>query len=374
MKKILFLVIFCFVFFWPKTVSAAGEEIFNQAAEAFDFSDIDAQAAEIFDGEETLTFSSLFSSIISGEEDFSFHTIVSGGTQIFFQEIGDILSLSGKILLISVFGSLLTLPGSSFGRKSTAEIGFFVCYLTAAVLIFTSFQKDVALAEQTVARMKNTVLAMTPVFIAMTSSSGEIARASASGSVIGAFAVFFSNFVQWFLLPAVTTAASLSVLNRMTEKNILSNLTEIITFFVRGSLKAAAAIFMGILSLQRIGVSGLDAVTAKAAKTVVGAVPVIGDAMTGAAETALAVTGLIRNSAAAAAAVLLIAGAMVPVMKLAVAGFIYKLSAAFLQPISESRISSCLADMGNFVFLLVSIIFAAELVFIFAVLILLVKI
>ena len=136
-------------------------------------------------------------------------------------------------------------------------------------------------------------------------------------------------------------------------------------------MKSMSIIFMAIVSLQRIGTPEVSRIVGKTTKAVVGSVPVVGDAMTGAVEVAAMLAGTVKNGLAVVAVIFIVLISLIPIIKLVAMSFIYKVAAAIIQPISDTRIVKCLNSAGNFIFLLLGALFMVEVMFIFSVIILL---
>ena len=93
------------------------------------------------------------------------------------------------------------------------------------------------------------------------------------------------------------------------------------------------------------------------------ALPVIGDAIGGAAEVVLGTAVLIKNGIGVAGAVICIAICMAPVIQMGVIALIYKLVAAMVQPISEKRMVGCISSMADGAEILLKIIFTSGVLF-----------
>ena len=76
---------------------------------------------------------------------------------------------------------------------------------------------------------------------------------------------------------------------------MLSRFTTLLREGLSWLMKGIAFLFMALLSLQKLGGTVLNQGTAKTAKAIVGSVPIIGDVMGGAVDTAAALTGITRD-------------------------------------------------------------------------------
>ena len=115
----------------------------------------------------------------------------------------------------------------------------------------------------------------------------------------------------------------------------------------------------------------MNGLAAKTAKIAVSAVPVVGNVMGGAVETAAAVAGTLRSGTLVAAAVFLLVLCIPLVIKLLVIMLVFKLTAAAAEFICEERLVECISAAGEYTGLLLGVVFLGEGMFLFASLLLL---
>lgn len=123
---------------------------------------------------------------------------------------------------------------------------------------------------------------------------------------------------------------------------------------------------MLLLSLQKIGGGAVNGLAVRTAKIAVNAVPVVGDVMGGAVDTAAAVAGTIRSGTLAAAVIFLLLLCIPLVVKLVAMTLIFKLTAAAVESVCEARLVECIGIAGDYTALLLGVVFLVEVMFLFS--------
>ena len=177
--------------------------------------------------------------------------------------------------------------------------------------------------------------------------------------------------VSKIIIPAILLAVSLEMADHISEKPILGKFAELLRQCISWGMKGAAMAFMLLLSLQKIGGGALNGLAAKTAKIAVSSVPVVGNVMGGAVETAAAVAGTLRNGMLVAAAVFLLVLCIPLVVKLLVIMLVFRLTAAAAEFICEERLVECISAAGEYTGLLLGVVFLGEGMFLFSALLLL---
>ena len=146
----------------------------------------------------------------------------------------------------------------------------------------------------------------------------------------------------------------------------MSKFTELIKNCVSWGVKGCAIIFMGILSLQRMGGESGNAIFNKTAKFAMNMVPVVGDVFSGTIESFRVFSGVIKTGIGIAFILGIIILCAIPIIKIIAMIFIYKFTASIIQPVCDKRIVNCIDQMSKYTGVILGIVFMAVVVFIFA--------
>lgn len=333
----------------------------------------DRAIEDAVDGNEILedvTFSGLVKAVVSGRMDFSLSTVIDIVTRLFFSEVRSCAGMLAPLFTAAILGAVLKNISSSFNSKAVAELSFYVCYMVMIFIVMDMFAVAGKLVTETLDVLRDTSAAVMPVFYTLMAVSGQYTGAYIMGPFTAAATVFMSVFSKAVLVPALGLAVTLEIVNNLTERPALGKMSELIKKGSGRILKIIAGGFMAFISLQKIGTAASDKLAGRAAKAAVGAVPVVGGVMEGAVETAAAMTSAIKSSTAVAAVIFIAAVCALPLIKIFVIMVIYKFTAAVIEPVGESRFVKCLSSVGDYTGLLLSTLFAAMVMFMFAVIIL----
>ena len=318
-----------------------------------------------------LTFRQWVEKVISGELMLSPAELANSAFEMIFFEIRSQLSLVKKLLLIVLLSAVLKNINASFQGKSVGEMGFYVCYMVLIVLIVSTFATQTAMVVSAVSKMTDSFLAMVPIFVALAASSGGFAQSAVMGPMVMGGAGLLSVAIKNGILPAISLGASLEMVSNITERPMLGRFTSLLKGGIGLCMKAMAFLFMALMSLQKIGSAPLNTLAGKTAKAAIGAIPVVGDVMGGAVETAAALAGTLKSGFMVAAVIFLAVLCILPLIKLGVMALIYKLTAAAAEPICEGRLVKCISAAGDFSVLLFGALFLADVMFTFSAILLL---
>lgn len=362
MKKII-IILFLFLGLMPSPVYA--EDLLESQLDSLGLENVDAR---LDDG---TSFSSMVRNIISGEYSFSFEDLPGTIGELAFGEFKTQGRLLTQLLLVVILSAVLKQLSGSFHGKSVGEMGFYVCYMVLIVVIITSFYSLSSIVVERVDHISKIFLGMLPVFLVLSVSGGNFTQSALMGPTIMGGSTALTFGIRDFIIPAILLAVALEMADHISEKPILSRFAQLFRQGITWVLKGAAILFMLLLSLQKVGGGALNGLAAKTARIAVGSVPVVGDVMGGAVETAAAVAGTLKSGTLAAAAIFLLLLCIPLLVKLAVILLVFKVTAAAAEFICEERLVDCISAAGDYTALLLGVVFLAEGMFLFSALLLL---
>ena len=365
MRKIFIGVFIFFIFTSIYKVSAEDEISVNQYFDQENFRDVN----EIFQKSQ---YGNDFD-ILKTAEDFISGKVELSPTAVFkyfiknvFNEVFENISLIRNIIIICVLSAVIKNFAGSLKNKETGELAFYITYIVMVIALFSSFAICISIMKDTVFTIAELMKAAVPLIIGLLIMSGGSASAYLFSSVIFSAAEFIVFFIDNFAVPLIITAAVMQILNCLSEKEILSKFTELIKNCVSWGVKGCAIIFMGILSLQRMGGESGNAIFNKTAKFAMNMVPVVGDVFSGTIESFRVFSGVIKTGIVIAFILGIIILCAIPIIKIIAMIFIYKFTASIIQPVCDKRIVNCIDQMSKYTGVILGIVFMAVVVFIFA--------
>jgi len=300
-------------------------------------------------------FMELVQDAISGQLDLTLPGLFNIFLQIIFSELLVNGHLIRQLLIIAILGALISVLTEAFTHKGASETGFYVTYLMAALLAVSSFYLTVELLTGIVDTTGNIMLAAVPMMIGIMSMGGNIVGAAAFHPLL----FFALQIIAWFIsgvfVPLVLAAAGLDIASKLSSDGTkLEMLAELTGKIAGWTLKGLLAVFAFLLTLQRFTAPILSNVALRTSRNIVGAVPVVGDAFTAAMDTVVSFSQAARSGVLVALVLVLCAALAAPLIKILVLAAIYRVVAAFLQPIADKRLVGLMAGAGKYMGLMFS--------------------
>lgn len=374
-QKIYIIILFSLII--PQNVYGETiENLWTKQLDTMDFSSIEQIVNRIKNQTynpylEEYNFKEAVVNMIKGETEFSLFSIFKEVIIVFSYEIGRYMGLIGKLLIISVLCALLSNLTESFQSKATSQIGFYVCYIVLIILLLQSFQIALKVAQAAIESMVLIMQSVLPMLLTLMMTSGAISSGTIFEPVILFSIQTIAMFIKGILIPIIFLTAVLGVINSLSGKDVLKKMMEFFGQIIDGILKGVSTLFIGIMGLHGLTAPVLDGIVNNVAKTAVGTfVPVAGEALAGAVDVVMNCSLLIKNGIGAGAIILLCIYCIIPIIKVLVFLFIYKIIAALIEPISEKKIVNCIYDMGGACTRLFTCIITVNILFIISIAIL----
>lgn len=373
-KKTYFLfVLFLVLFFYGQRTSVAyamdSEDFFSDFMGEEELEEIEQIVSENLD-EEAFSFSGYVKKLVSGETKLSvsevWNQIKTGVTQ----ELNANRSLWVQCFVIALMVTFLTNLAEVFENKQVGETGYFIGYLLLLSLLSSTFLQVFAVAENMLELLLTYVKALLPVYFMMTAVSSGSAVAS-GGYELALLVIALVEFVVGKLvLPVVEIYFVLILLNHLSGEDRLGKLLELMETGIDWVLKGLLGVVTGMNVIQGLLLPAVQRVKQNVVWKTGEAIPVVGDALSGVAETVFSVAVLLRNAIGVAGVVAMILICAMPLLKLFVYQVVFRVEAAFLQPMGDKRICQCLTGISKTAGFLLYLELVSMLLFVLTILIL----
>lgn len=376
MKKIIIFLILFFSF--NINVNAYGNDNYDESIEdtldeqlkMFDFEGMKTIISNT-GYEEDFNFEEIIKGIILGENDFSFKEIINKCFRKLFSEVFANLYLIRNLIIVCILSALLKNLTEAFKQKETGELGFYVSYIVVVMILFSSFSTGLSILQNTSEDLITIMQGALPLIISLLVATGNAANAYLFQPVM-LFVIQILSFVTSnVFIPLISISAVLQIINYLTQREILTKFSNLIKSCVSWGLKGSAILFMSVLSIQRLSAPILNGTINKTAKVAINMIPVVGDVLTGAVDGIAYWTYAIKNGVSLTIIILIIFMCMIPVIKLISLVFIYKFTAAIIQPICDKRIIECIDTIGGYTAIILGVLFTIIVMFIFSAIIVL---
>jgi len=336
----------------------AQEEIVSQ----FDFGEIDSFLKEQFPNVK-LGFLDMVKKLISGEMEFSIESIMDMISGQFFYEFNNTKSSIINILAIMIIAAIFHNFSSVFKNSQVSEIGFFVLYMLLITICLNSFQGLMGSAISGLDNLLDFLQLLGPIyFLAVAIATGS-ATSIAFYQMILILISIVELVIQGLLIPLVQVYMIVRILNELSPEAYLSKFGELLRTIIVWGLRTLLGGVIGINLIQGMLNPAIDSVKKSVLMRGGEAIPIIGDIVGGASEVVLGTAVLIRNGIGVAGAIICIVICMSPVIQMAVVTFMYKLTAALVQPISDKRVVGCISSMADGTEIFLRIVFTSGMLF-----------
>ena len=315
-------------------------------AKELDTSDINQMMQDIFPQEE-ITLEELVTGFVKGEHTISQEEIKEYIRDTVLGIWRDNKPVIASLLVLVVAAAVFTNFSSVFQNRQVSEMGFYIIYVLLITICMKSFQTT---TEQ-IGAFLNTLLVFMKIlgpvyFLSMSVATGKL---SAVGfyNLLLLLIYIVELLVIRFVLPLIRMYFMVQILNYLTEESYLSKCSEIIQLLVDWTQKTLFAGVMGVNVIQGLLTPGVDEL--KRGVVIHGAelIPGIGDAIGSTGEMALGTAVLLKNGIGIAGAVMLVLLAGIPFINMVFVTVMYKLVAAFVQPITDKRIVGVISSSGD---------------------------
>lgn len=302
--------------------------------------------------------------IKDGKGNLSFHNILNGVLSLVFKEVRSVLKLSLSIVTIAIICSLLKNLQDAFSEESISEVAFYACYALIIILLSKSFIISISVAKEVIANISDFMSALLPILITMISLSGGITSAATLDPIVLGAVVFIPKIYSNIIIPMILMIFVLEFANNISTEHKITNLCKLfkqVTIWFQGII---VTIFIGLLTIRGITSTTMDAVTLKTTKFAVdNFIPIVGKAFSDAITSVAGYSLIIKNAISSIGLVIVILILLHPLIKLILMAFIYKLSAALVEPISDSRITKSIEAAGSSMVLIISCVLTVSLMF-----------
>lgn len=309
---------------------------------------------------------------ILGNGGPSFSSIIHGLTAYFFHELFDDAALLGTILILSVIAAVLKSMQGAFEQQSVSQIADLFIFFALLALVTHSFIETLGAARHAIETMNHFMLATVPLTVTLLAASGSIASAAFFQPMLLFTVHFVSNVVFYVVFPLIFFSAVLDLTSTLSVRYQLTRLAGLFRSVGIGVLGLALAGFIGVTTIQGAGKGIVDGVVLRTMKFGVSTfVPVVGKAISDAAETVLSASLLVKNAVGVAGLVVICLIAVFPAIKILAVSLMYGGSAAMMQPLGETPMVACLGTLGKTLVLVFACVAAVALMFFFSLCILL---
>lgn len=284
----------------------------------------------------------------NGQGDLKWQDIVKSIISLVFKEVSSVAGIMISIICTAVLCSLLKNLENAFSNESISNVAFYACYLVVIMLLSKSFIISVDVCKNLINTISDFCAALLPVIASTIGIAGGFTQMASLYLIILAAVITIPRIYSVIIIPLVLMSVVMEFANNISKEHKISNLCSLLkqsTIYIQGII---LTVFIGILTIRGITSSTLDAVTLKSAKFAIdNFVPIVGKTFSDAISSAAGYSLLIKNALSSVGLIIILLLMAYPIIKIILMIFIYKISAALIEPISDSRITKSISVAGD---------------------------
>ena len=376
------LAVFCFISPSPAYAAQSEEEIFEQLDESvkdqledLDMSALDDLLAQLGEDGQAIfggnSFAEKVQSVLDGEFIQDGGGFIESFFKLLFSEILDMLPLLASIAVIAILCGLVSHMKAGFMSESTGLIVFFVCFAVVVVLALVCAVNLVNVAGDAINGMKKQMNAAFPILLTLMAGIGGAVSVKAYQPAVAMLSGGVVEIVSAVVLPLFIFTLVFSVVGNLSKSVRLGKLTDFFKSASTTVLAVTFTVFTAFLAVQGLTAGSFDGVSIRAAKFATKSyIPILGGYLADGLDLILAGSVLIKNSVGVAGLLLLLSTVLMPLLQILGVCFGFKIVAAVIEPVSDSRLTSFLTGISKSMNMLIAALLAVAFMYFISVMLL----
>lgn len=316
-------------------------------------------------------FNEIVSKIMSGSLSLNPIDIINNLKVMVINEVHESAKGIVSVISVCIVTSILRVF-DGFKSKSVSQATYFACFTIICTIALKVFSIALEYSINVVMAMTDFITKFNPLFVLMLATSGHSVTAAALHPVLSGAVYVLSLIVKKWVVPLIVIQTVLSIVNYMNDSISISGFCKLIKSFVKWILALSFTLFTGICATYGFGLPAIDELSTKTMKFAVsGLVPVVGSCLSDSVDTVISGGQLMKNSVGSGAVIVLCLICLVPIVKLAVMSFMFRMCAAVSEPICEKRITSVLNEISSSVIQLFAMVVVIAMLFVICIFIIL---
>lgn len=280
------------------------------------------------------------------------------------KEVFATFKMMGILIILAIISALLNNLQKAFSNENLSNIAYFACYSLIIVITAKSFLIGADLAKTCINSMTDFLAALIPVVMVLLAGAGGYGEAAVMDPIIMGSINLFSRIYIDVIIPIIFMGFVLQFVSNLSEEYKIDKLTKLfnqVALWIQGIVMT---IFIGIVTVRGISSKTVDEVTSKTMKYAVdNFVPIVGKCISDAIASVAGYSLILKNAVTGLGLVIILIVVIFPIIKILIMAFLYKLTAAVVEPISEARLVNCINAASDSLILLSSCLISISVMF-----------
>lgn len=302
--------------------------------------------------------------IVNGKGNISMKTLEKTLIRLIFKEVSSVLKIAMSIIVIAILSSLLKNMQDAFSNQGISEVAFYACYSILIVLLSKSFLVAIDVAKDVIYSITDFMAVVLPVLVTMIGLSGGVVESTMMDPIVMEAALIIPRIYTTFIIPLILIGFALQFANNLSKEHKITNLCNMVKKITLWSQGFIITVFIAILSIRGITASTLDAVAMKTTKFAIdNFVPIVGKSFSDAISSVAGYSLIIKNAVSGVGLLVIVLLITYPIIKIVSMIWIYRFSAALVEPISDKRMTSAISAASDSLVMLLSCVLSLSLMF-----------
>ncbi len=345
-----------------KAMTAESEEMYEEIYQSISLEEMDEILSELEQEEVSFSMKQYVKDAMEGKTELSLRGIWGELKEQLQTEWENEKTLLFRLLLCGVLSGILLNFSTSMYEKQMGQTGFYIIYFFAVILIVAGFMEVMNVADKVLGQVLDFMRALVPSFsVALTWSTG-----SATAMMFYQAALSAIGIAQYVLLhifvPLVQVNFLIGIVNPLIEGKF-TKMAMLVQSIVRFGVKVMMVVLIGHQGIQGLITPALDGVKRTAVFRTANRIPGVGNLFGGVTDTVIGTSVLIKSAIGVGGLVAIVLLCMIPLIKMGMFTVVYKVLAAFTQPMADRRLVSVFQSAADSGKLLVHIVFMTAFMF-----------
>lgn len=255
--------------------------------------------------------------------------------------------LIGKLLFLAVLIAILQQLQNAFSGESLGKMVKSLSYLALMGIALAVFQETLKVATGAIDEMTGFMQTLFPVMMTLLLAMGNVTTAALFKPIVIGSLTLLATLMKTVILPLFFLTAVLKLFNNISGEFRLGKLSSLFEFAGKLGIGVLMTVFIGLMTIQGVTGGVADGVVLRTAKYSADLIPVVGKFFKDAVELVAGSGLLLRNSLGIIGILAIALLCIGPVIRIAAMIFVFKISAALVEPLGLKELSDSLQDMSK---------------------------
>jgi stage III sporulation protein AE len=350
-----------------KDESISSQDIWDRSIKNLDKTGVtqpmDSIYREISRGED-LSWRDILSDILQGK-GIDFARLAKVFTSSFAGDLFSHIRLIGKIMLIAVCVACMQILTDTIAPSGTSQIAIWASHMALVVLGIYVFRDVLTIARESMEVLRSAFFAFVPALSSLSLVSGAPVTASILHPLVFGMGSVVSIFVLDVAFPLIYTSVAVEMAGNLGGGDRAYGVASLLRQFAFIGIGLLMSVFVGVVTAQKAASGVVDGAAYRTAKYVSSTfIPVAGKAISDTMDMFFCSTYTLKSALGIAGSIALFGAVFSPLVRIMSCYLVWKLSLAFLGPISGKNVERSLKCMADGIASLAMSIFVTAFVFI----------